>query len=68
MSNLVRTSMKKGVMLGISNKTMPITVDRLTLYISQGDFEKAKAELKELKIQVSEVERLMKEIEMIANS
>lgn len=68
MSQSVRTSIKKGIMLGISNKTMPVIVDRLTIFLTQGEFLKAKAELKELKGQVLEVERLMKEIEKIANS
>lgn len=65
MSNLTRLSMKRAVMLGISNKTLPALVDRMTIYISSSENAKAKQELKEIKIQIAEIERLLMESEKL---
>ena len=52
-------------MLGISNKTLPALVDRMTIFISSSQHAKAKQELKEIKSQIAEMERLLMEAEKL---
>jgi len=59
MSNYSKISQTKGVMLGITNKTLPLSIDRLTLNIASSDFEKAKKEFKVLKEHIAEIEKLL---------
>lgn len=59
-------SLKKGAMLGITNKGMQMSVDRLTLYVATDELDKAKKELKVLKEQTAELEQLMAEYEKIS--
>jgi DNA gyrase/topoisomerase IV subunit A len=65
MNIFAEMSVKKGVMLGISNKTLPALVDRMTIFISSSEHAKAKQELKEIKSQIAEMERLLMEAEKL---
>ena len=65
MNTFSELTKRKGVMLGISNKTLPALVDRMTIFISSSEHAKAKQELKEIKSQIAEMERLLMEAEKL---
>ena len=65
MNIFAKISNNKGVMLGISNKTLPTLVDRMTIFISTSQYAKAKQEVKERKEQIAEIERLLSESEKL---
>lgn len=65
MKRFAQLSNRKGAMLGISNKTLPILMDRMTIFISLSEHAKAKQELKEIKNQIAEIERLIMESERL---
>ena len=65
MSNYSQISDIKGSILGITNKTIQLSVDRLTMDIASSNFEKAKKEIKSLKEQIAEIEKLVAECEKL---
>jgi hypothetical protein len=65
MNNFTRMSMKKGNLLALSNKSMLLCIDKLTLHITTGSFDKAKGEIRELKEHIAEAERLIAECQRL---
>jgi len=65
MNTFAKISNKKGLMLGISNKTLPTLVDRMTILISSSQYAKAKQEVKEIREQIAKIERLLSESEKL---
>lgn len=61
MTDHMKLSSKKGEALAISNKSMVLSVDRLTINVMNNDFATAKKDIKSLKEQIAEVERIIAE-------
>lgn len=60
-----KTFSQKGEILAISNKSLPVSVDRLTLFVTSSETAKAKSELKDIRKQLDEVERMILEYERL---
>lgn len=55
----------RGKMLAITNKDLPMLINKLTLYVAASNVEKASAEIVEIKKQISEIEYLLKQSKML---
>lgn len=60
-----QSSNKRGEILSITNKTLILSVDRLSLFVLSGELTKARSEIKSIKEQVADAERLLTELEKI---
>lgn len=66
MSQSVEASAKKGEMLVITNKTLPLSTDRITLFLCRGELVKAKEEMKSIKNQIADLENLLRDFESLS--